>query len=359
MSKLNSQQSLLLKDVYKKLSKYKPLKHEEFILLLKEYRETGNKDIHEKLINHNLRLAFRYIKKYFNTTVDPDDLFQSACMGLVKAIEKYDPDSGYTFSTYASYWFMSYVHKSFACEARNVKIPLNCQSKIYKLTKAIEKLNDLKIEPTFEELSQETGIAVEEVEALSKIQKLVFMDSIEASYETSKGHDYEKIQPYIEDNTSSTDNHELFSLWEVVKLLDIKYIATIDSKTDIIDTILTKQNLPECLETLEIKHKISELDKVQKKIVDNVQIHFSLLAYSCQLLMISFLSIRVDSNLSGILSFFNLLNKLQHQTIHATLVLPVAIGVLKFPSLLIHQQLENLYRYSAARYQRHRKVDLK
>jgi len=352
------QPSDVLADFYKKLSKYAPLKHEEFITLLKEYRVTNDRKLYEKLVNHNLRLAFRYIKKYTGTNVNSEDLLQSACMGLLKALDKYDPDSGYKFSTYATWWFMSYVHKSFAYEARNVKIPLTSQSKIYKITTAMEILNITDPSNDYEEISRITELPIDTIKGLQEVQSLVFMDSIEESKETSKGHAYEHCQPYTIDNNDSQDSYMCTILWEVLKPYGPSVIAIIDKKTDFIDYLLSIKDIEDSTDILEVKKEIETIGRINNRLNNETlwSMYCKFIRYNHLLYFLLLTKTVKNYNaLSWLYDYYSQDNKANQLALG---FFTIIIGKPESLSVSILLQYESLYKHLNRLYRKRRTISL-
>lgn len=131
--------------------------------------QNGDQEARKELIEHNLRLVVSIAKKYRGKGMEFEDMIQEGNLGLMKAIDKFDPDKGYRFSTYATWWIRQSITRALP-EAKTIRVPVHVWEKTTKVFKAKEKLyNQLNREPTFEEISEETGIESEKVKEIIRI----------------------------------------------------------------------------------------------------------------------------------------------------------------------------------------------
>lgn len=131
----------LIKLYYHELSEYKLLSHEETIELAYRIRNNDEK-ARELLCNSNLRLVVKTAKKFHTEKVAFLDLIQYGNEGLLKAIEKYDPDKKYRFSTYSLWWIKLYIQRGIINENRTIRIPEKAYFDIRKIKEIINQLND-------------------------------------------------------------------------------------------------------------------------------------------------------------------------------------------------------------------------
>ncbi len=125
----------------------------------------GNKDAREKLINGNLRLVLSVIQSFKNRNENPDDLFQVGCIGLIKAIDNFDPSLDVKFSTYAVPMIIGELRR-YLRDFNPIRVPRSMRDMAYRALKAKEALS-LKFshEPTVEEIAKEMGENVKTVAA--------------------------------------------------------------------------------------------------------------------------------------------------------------------------------------------------
>src|SRR3954452_21796266 len=153
----------LLPDYFARIDKGKLLTHEEEIDLSKRAK-TGDKTARQRLIEKNLRLVISVAKKYRGMGLPFEDLIQEGNIGLMKAVEKYDPDRGWRFSTYATWWVRQAVQRAVADKGRTIRVPVHMGEKIRKMARVYNELSaEHETEPTDEEVAERLGWTVEDV----------------------------------------------------------------------------------------------------------------------------------------------------------------------------------------------------
>jgi len=153
----------LLLDYFTRIDKGKLLTHQEEIDFSKRAK-AGDKKARQRLIEKNLRLVISVAKKYRGMGLPFEDLIQEGNIGLMKAIEKFDPDRGWRFSTYATWWVRQAVQRAVADKGRTIRVPVHMSEKIRKMSRTYNELSaELEREPTDEEVAERLGWMVEEV----------------------------------------------------------------------------------------------------------------------------------------------------------------------------------------------------
>nr|WP_296154712.1 SigB/SigF/SigG family RNA polymerase sigma factor [uncultured Peptoniphilus sp.] len=169
----------------------KPLSKDERKSLFAEYAETGDKEIRDILIEEHLYIAEILAKKYTGKGIDYDDIFQVASMGLIYAVERFDPSKGFEFSSFATPTIIGEIKKHFRDKGWTIRVP----RRIQELSK---KINDAKLSlaqknqrtPTIQEIAKTLDITTAEVLEVMEASKVYSPESLDMTFD-SGGEDRE------------------------------------------------------------------------------------------------------------------------------------------------------------------------
>ncbi len=272
------------KDYLISIGNYPLLTAEEEVKLALAYRE-GDMSAREQLINSNLRLVVYIAKSYKHNQISFEDLVMEGNLGLITAVEKFNPDLGNRFSTCATPWIKQAIMKAITEKGKTIRLPANIYTELNQMKKAVAALQADGIEdPTAEEIARAMGVSVERVDLLNQWKK----DTVSLS--TPLGDDTEDT---LED-LQCDDSDESPTAYVERKLNEdfiSKMIATLPERTQIIMKMRYGLGGPEDPDDWRNEHTLEEIGEylgltrerirqIEKQTLQELKVQYEKMGYS-------------------------------------------------------------------------------
>ena len=167
-----------------------------------KYKETGDKEVREILIENFLFIPEILARKYTNRGIEYDDIFQVACIGLIYAIDRFDPDRGFEFSSFATPTIIGEIKKYFRDKGWTIKVPRRIQETSKRINNAkLELYQTLGRSPTAEDIADFLGLSEEEVLEVMEASKVYSPQSLDVTFDSG-----EENEVYLRDLIGEKDD---------------------------------------------------------------------------------------------------------------------------------------------------------
>jgi len=183
-------------DIYLKEIGISPLLSKDEEIHYGRLARQGDKLARNRMIESNLRLVVKIARRYLRSGMAILDLIEEGNIGLMRAVEKFDPERGFRFSTYSAWWIQQTIERAIMCQTRTIRLPVHMVKRLNGCLRTSRSLSkNLDHEPTIEEIAEAWGESIDEVEKMLCLNERTISIDMPISDEVNKpildtlGHD--------------------------------------------------------------------------------------------------------------------------------------------------------------------------
>jgi RNA polymerase sigma factor (sigma-70 family) len=177
----------------------------------------GDCDARARMIESNLRLVVAIGKKYINRGLPFSDIIEEGNIGLIRAVEKFQYERGFKFSTYASWWIKQSIERAIVNQARTIRLPIHVAESVNKYKRTVRRLTqDLGREPMLEETAEALKISIDKMRGISQVVRETFsLDMLigEQEEDTLKDVLHDEIRPLPSVHSDELQRRQLIDDW--------------------------------------------------------------------------------------------------------------------------------------------------
>ena len=192
-------------------------KDEEYELSIKA--QNGDREARDLMIQSNLGLVIQVAKRFLGRGIPFEDLIEDGNIGLMKAVEKFQPSKGFRFSTYATWWIRQAIERAILNSARLIRIPIHISESMFKISKASKNLEkENGYEPNTDDIAEYIGINSDKVEKI--YGSIASITSLDYSLSQNEDDQNMSLSNVVREDEERTSPYEILNKIETINLLN-------------------------------------------------------------------------------------------------------------------------------------------